>query len=372
MNVHIALVGGQPMPVYIGIKEIPADKVILIHSVDSKRDAEQIRSHISAVTELRQFDPVDYIKGYEEAEKLVFSYPDDHITVNVSSGTKPWAIAFALLSTQHPNVTILYVDQNCVFYDYTNRRQWNSSVSLDTGTILSYNKQKSESHVILDEYTEEDLSVLKRVKQIRAFNIDVFNKLTIPNKSWKNQLQEKMLSSYVLPNSSSVNWNKNLNTVSLQILHKGTSKKETLTSPHVFHIVFNSGWFEYEVAVMLSKWKYAKEIWLNTVFPYNTKNPKNEIDVIVNTGNKLLFVECKTQIFDNTDIDKFRTAVRNYGGMGCKAIFITKESMKPEAKEKCNDSGILTFSMTSSSNLMSNDKALSMLLESELFNINTK
>lgn len=372
MNIHIALVGGQPMPVYIGVKEIQSDKVVLIHSVDSKRDAEQISKQISAVTELRQFDPVDYIKVYEEAEKLVSSYPDDHISVNVSSGTKPWAIAFALLSTRHPNVTILYVDQNCVFYDYTNRRQWNSSVSLDTDTILSFNKQKPVSHAQLNGYTEEDLSVLEKVKKIRDFNINDFNKLTIPNKSWKNKLDQKKVSSQVLLNDGYISWDRNLNTVVVRILHKGKFETELLASPHVFHIVFNSGWFEYEVAVKLSKWKYAKEIWLNTVFPYNNMNPKNEIDIIVNTGSKLLFVECKTQIFDNTDIDKFRTAVKNYGGMGCKALFITKETMKSEAKEKCNDSGILTFSMTSSSNLMQNDKALYMLLESELFNINTK
>ena len=74
---------------------------------------------------------------------------------------------------------------------------------------------------------------------------------------------------------------------------------------------------------MLSSWEYAKEIIMNANFPYKNNNPKNEIDIIVNTGNRLLFVECKTQINDITDIDKFRTAVKNYGGMGCKALFIT-------------------------------------------------
>jgi len=64
--------------------------------------------------------------------------------------------------------------------------------------------------------------------------------------------------------------------------------------------------------------------------------------------------------------------VKNYGGMGCKALFLTKEVMRPEAKEKCNDSGILSFSLASSSSILPKDKSLYMLLESELFNINSK
>lgn len=138
------------------------------------------------------------------------------------------------------------------------------------------------------------------------------------------------------------------------------------------NLVFFSGWFEYKVAEMLSHWKFAKEIILNVKFPYQNALPKNEIDVIVNTGNRLLFVECKTQIKDITDIDKFRTAVKNYGGMGCKALFITEATMKDTAAEKCKDSDILCFSLHDCGNLIDSQKALFMKLETELFEINKK
>lgn len=79
---------------------------------------------------------------------------------------------------------------------------------------------------------------------------------------------------------------------------------------------------------MLSKWKDCEDVWMNVVFPYDNSNPKNEIDVVAKIGNKLLFIECKVQVFDNTDIDKFKSAVRNYGGMGAKAVFITQQRIK--------------------------------------------
>lgn len=72
-------------------------------------------------------------------------------------------------------------------------------------------------------------------------------------------------------------------------------------------------------------------------------NDKNEVDVIVNTGQKLLFVECKTKITNITDIDKFASVVRNYGGDGSKSLFVTMFEMNEQQKEKCNDNKIANY-----------------------------
>ena len=42
MRIHITLVGGQMMPVYLGIKNTNPDKIVLIHSSDSSQNAKQI------------------------------------------------------------------------------------------------------------------------------------------------------------------------------------------------------------------------------------------------------------------------------------------------------------------------------------------
>lgn len=102
------------------------------------------------------------------------------------------------------------------------------------------------------------------------------------------------------------------------------------------------------------------------------KYPKNEIDIIVNTGQKLLFVECKTMLQNSTDIDKFRTAVKNYGGLGSKSIFITENEMTPLQKEKCEESGIPYFSFNYKDGTKKTVDDLFAQLEQELFNINIK
>ena len=88
---------------------------------------------------------------------------------------------------------------------------------------------------------------------------------------------------------------------------------------------------------------------------------------------KLLFVECKTQIAKTTDIDKFRSVVKTYGGTGSKGLFVTKEKLSDVARAKCIENAILSFSFKDAENWnLQPEKALALLLDNELFNINAK
>ena len=88
---------------------------------------------------------------------------------------------------------------------------------------------------------------------------------------------------------------------------------------------------------------FGNKIIVNCIFKTKTDAVKNEVDIIVNAGRKLIFVECKTQVFNTPDIDKFASVVRTYGGLGSKALFVTNTPMKAEAQEKCDEKGITTY-----------------------------
>ncbi len=111
---------------------------------------------------------------------------------------------------------------------------------------------------------------------------------------------------------------------------------------------------------------------MNCHFPSRQGLEKNEVDIIINAGSKILFVECKTQITKNIDIDKFRSVVKTYGGIGSKALFVTDASMSELARQKCEDHGILTFSLKDYSNQEVAQKELFKMLDEQLFVINTK
>ena len=380
------------MPVYLALRESGADKIILIHSLSTKAEAEKIEKDLTeeigqVEVELIEFPPFDFVKIRELADILLTEYSEWDIEINLSSGTKPWSIVFAMLAGKYDNVQLLYVDQNSFIYNYTTS-QHHLAAPMDGGIaqIFRYNQTAIESHTNLDEYTDSDRQILPEVKKLRNSSyrgkFSIFNNLTIPNKTNKTRFSNNVKDTIIDKGTGSeITWDKKHKTadspeeqyVAFNIVNlAGLREKREFVSPHAFDIITSSGWFEYEVATVLQKWTSGKEIWLNVIFPYDNKNPKNEIDVIVATDYKMLFVECKTQIFDRTDIDKFASAVKNYGGMGAKAIFITQQNMDRQAVEKCDTNKIAHFSFYDEERKLVGHKILFDLLDKLMQISNTR
>lgn len=74
-TVHIALVGGQTMPVYLAIRESRADEFILLHSSATKMAADtiaaDIRSDIDRPVELVRLDPTDCFGVIAKLDELL-------------------------------------------------------------------------------------------------------------------------------------------------------------------------------------------------------------------------------------------------------------------------------------------------------------
>jgi len=374
MNIHIALIGGQVYPAYLGIADQQPDVVILVHSNNTKNEAERIRSEFpNRYIQLIEFNPVDIERIFRQTRDLLSKVNAESIyTINVTGGTKLWTIAFYECFKKLDNARLMYIDQNNRIYDLSTMNSRLSTVQLNMDLLFRLNGTTVKSYTDYSEYTTEDLNCLRQIKSLRKCSYQLFNTMSIPNNVHILDPKEGALSFHT-KDSGTLSWNKTNQCITVEMTTQKGKRRETLISPHVFDLFFYTGWFEYEVARILSKWEYAKEIRLNVCFPYQTDDKaKNEIDIIVNTGNRLLFVECKTQIFSITDVDKFRTAVKNYGGMGCKSLFITEAKMKPNAAEKCWDSGILSFSMNDCSSNFQPSEMLYTMLEQELFEINKK
>lgn len=356
-KLHITLVGAQTMPIYIGILESYADKFILIHSTQTKSNAEIIARYINRDnTVLFELPAWDFPKMKDRIDGLLAEYKDWSIEANISGGSKPWGFMFSMLAFEYSNMSLFFVDQSCMIHnisDLTSRmaKPLDGGIRqiLEFNQILESNQASSVTHVDLTSYGEKDVSILTEIKRCRKKYPKIFNNLTIPKRGIQKRYQNNKLDTIVDDQSQSeISWDIRgpEQKVELTFINRlGNTDVVTFQSPHAFDMVVSSGWFEYEIAKCLELWTEAKDIWLNSVFPYRNNTPKNEIDIIVNVGYKLLFVECKTKIFDYTDIDKFRSAVKNYGGLSSKAIFISLESMDAKTIEKCETNGIDYFSL---------------------------
>lgn len=362
---HITLVGSQTAPVYSGIIESDPDEVIFICSEQTKEEAERLKSKIACPSELISIDPIELTQISETATRLYKNYQNDEISLNLTGGTKPWNLLFFKIFSDKENATLFYIDQNNRIWDLKN---YQSRVfTFNTESLFSIYGTPLKHFIDLSTYTSRDIEAIKQIECLRSYNYGSFKQLTNIRNVKENHFEELADGSYIQCNQSE-GWVE----LCLQNNSKGAVIKR-LHSEHIHSIIFKSGWFELKIAHLLSKWNKARNVQLNCVFKAQNNVDKNEIDIIVNTGSKLLFVECKTQINTITDIDKFHSAVKNFGGMGSKALFITDASMREEAKEKCRDNDILSFSLQDNkSGFWSTEQSLFMILDQELTTLNKK
>lgn len=364
-KIHITLVGGQPIPVYLGIKYSKPDKVVFVHSTQSLKEVERIRQKLDVEAEMLLLDPIDLKSIQEMTAALAEKYAKNPVSINISSGTKPWSIYFTQLFGLREDVDIFYIDQNNTIQNFKDLSQEN--LEIDMGTRFSLYGNPLTQYRKYSDYTAEDFSSIERIRTMRKFNFGDFNSLCDSLTKWSDRTR------FDTKNGSTLEWNKQKREIQLRMYdNKGNFLSDNFNSPNARSLFESTGWFELEVAQLISSWDKAKEVRINCIFPTKSNSPKNEIDIIVDTGTKLLFVECKTQIFKETDVDKFSSAVKVYGGMGSKALFVTDATMHEKAIEKCRDNQLLTFALAPNGGSSNAAEALFQLLDKELYNINTK
>lgn len=365
-NIHITLVGGQTTPVYQGIIATNPDRVILIHSAQTETEASRIYAEMDVDCELRKFDPVDLRQIIDALNKLKESFSvNDRITINVGGGTKPWSIMFFEHFRGEENVQLFYIDQNNLMWNLKTNEKTEVSFDMDVQFRLLGNVPVNFRNFSI--YSSEDLETCATIRKLYNFNSYDFQFLS------KNLLEYFGSDLQESKSGSTMCWIEHEKELDVKLVNKiGKSVSAILKSEKLVEMLYNTGWFEIENAKLLSRWHRVTEIRLNCVFPAHEGTAKNEIDIIVNAGSKLLFVECKTRIFNETDIDKFASAVKVYGGLGSKALFVTDYPMTEKAIEKCADHGIMTFCLQSNLYHFPSESLLFKMLDSELFNLNAK
>ena len=349
-KIHITLVGGQPVPTFIGVMDDNPDQIILVHSSQSLPEAEnitkQIYDKLGKNCVKKEFNPFDFNSIRQQIQELTTFFDADEISVNITSGSKPWSILFYEYFSRKENACVFFVDQQNKVWNVKTGESRRAKYTPTTLEIFTLNKTKLKDYFDFKNYKKEDFDVIPLIRNIRSKNVGAFHRITgLFHENPGGNYQEDPYG------YSSIKWDKESNTYLCEIYgdRYGSGKDVfDVSSPNIEKLMLNTGWFELEVAQFLSDWSLAKEIWLNCIFAGTSSssiNPQNEIDIIVKTEDKILFVECKTQIYNITDIDKYNNAVKNYGGLAAKRIFMTDKNCKYDAKVKFEQLEMPFFSL---------------------------
>ena len=105
--------------------------------------------------------------------------------------------------------------------------------------------------------------------------------------------------------------------------------------------------WELVIAQAARKWEKKKEMLVGVELLANSdeKFAKNEIDIVLNTGKNMIFIECKSGNVKQEDINKMRVVKRLYGGISSRSILVCYKLPRRDVLEKCADLGIDVFAL---------------------------
>ena len=123
----------------------------------------------------------------------------------------------------------------------------------------------------------------------------------------------------------------------------------SIYSSNAKELLFRGRWWECLVAEAISNWSNGQyEIWHSVVFKttnstyvhpqYNIL--KNEVDILVNIGNTIVFVECKSGSLTQNEIFKMDYIKKTYGSDKSKSVLITFRPLNADLKNKAIESRI--------------------------------
>lgn len=359
-HLQIALVGASPTPVYQGILHLKPNQVILVCSESTKEVAENIRSQLPMYEDkdvLRfEMSDNDLEKMYLTAELIEQSIPKGiTVSMNITGGMKLWSVIFNnVFRRRRRSCRIFCIGQNGTFFDLKEKAT-KGKVDFDMDAQFKLLGHTLHEYTSLSDYTSEDFDVLNRIQSwgfSERYHYPLFKLTQDFAEQYKQAFEDNSYTNdFCIRDKyhNTMSWKAATHTFEVVLMKNA----QTFSSPHAEHIVLNTGWFELYTARLIGKKYGAENIRLNCIFRNTRKLPKNEIDIVINTGQKLIFVECKTQVAKSIDVDKFNSAVRNYGGLGSRPLFVTNSPMASDAKEKCVDHGITTFHFNDPNNPMS-------------------
>lgn len=342
MKHQISIVGSQLLPIYIGIKEFKPDKVHFIVSNESIASLAALFPLLNTVQHSEyKCNAFDFFEIKSTCEKILSKIdPKDSVSFNLTGGTKIMLLACQAMIIEK-GLNGFYINQDDSLIELSSFTKRNINTELTTKDFFDLSGHKLSSFNLLTDFTIDDF---KMASTIDAFANRDKRYSTITNylkKKYSNQKQKIPSSGKeLISNNIEIIWNSN----SLTIKENGKDLL-FLKSKYIISLFFNSSWWELQVATEINKWSAIKELFLNCVLPFKTDGQtiKNEIDILVNTGKKLVFVECKSGIILPQDINKMKAIKQTYGGLISKSILVSRFIPSPTIIEKCKELDIAIF-----------------------------
>lgn len=336
MKHQVAVVGGQIAPIFWGIKERDPDVIHLVYTKESENRLPVLNEIFPGKKfSAYKISPYDFVSVKTTVAKIIETNPDGQFELNLTGGTKIMTLACQQAFSKYGKNSF-YIDQN------------NRIFTIDTGCFSEFNsKEKLETFIkltghpkyaykTLNDFTKNEIDFAHKIDQLTGSKF--FRNISLSIKNQNIDLEN--CSGYTFNSSAG-----NFKWTNSHFMIESNLGKLEIASDKAMMIAFNGVWWELMVANAIRDWDKIYEMALAVEFYSRTADNylKNEIDIVINTGRKLIFIECKSGNVKQDDLNKIRAVKRLYGGIASRSILISKYKPRPDIVEKCEDLGIDLF-----------------------------
>lgn len=347
MRHQIILLGKDITSVYHGIKEFGPDHIHLLYTEATDGIEAPMYSLLPASIRYSHYktEPYDGNVIREVCREIHRNY-EGEFAYNVSEGTKVMAFA-AYTVAKEQQADAFYLTQNGEVVLLDSFEKHPLHCTLDNSEILRLSGNKLTEYHDAKMLSDDDIHTSLCIKQ---FIEQYPNEHTRIQKFFSIFCKRQL---YRLPSSKIF-----ANKLRFKIRNGGllvTLGEYTLLrlpQSNACHLYFEGRWWETLVANQVRNWSqqriHSPEVWQSVVFQtneYNTQT-KNEIDVLLNNEQKLIFIECKSGVVTQNDIYKIDAVRETYGGDISQAVLASYFPVTNVLREKCCDLQIYVFAPT--------------------------
>lgn len=341
MKHQITLVGGQSLPILLGIREFNPDKVHFLFSKESKKRIALIKNmDLEFKSSEYLVDAFDFQNIKTICTKILDKLEkDDQVIFNLTGGTKVMVLAVQALILER-KLTGFYINQNNTLLRIPEYSKVPLSTKLSTSDFFNLSGHHDFSSLKISDFSKDDINAAgkidtfansSRFKSINSFVRSNYPKDTLP-----------MRGEFTVDSSNKLkcSWSEK----NVEVFYNGKSVFSA-NSPKIRNLFFFGGWWELIVASALIDKMQPSEIFFNVQLSFiaDKSADKSEIDILINDNNKLIFIECKSGKVKLEDVNKMRTIKETYGGLVSKSILVTQHLLSDSVKERCDELEIEVF-----------------------------
>ncbi|MDO5570734.1 MAG: DUF1887 family CARF protein [Bacteroidales bacterium] len=343
MKHQIILLGRDLTSVYHGIKELKPDYIHLIETDETKDIYKPLLNLLpkNILCKVYHTDPYDckniirICKDIHREFEGVFSY-------NLSEGTKPMAFAACRVAIEY-HAYPFYLTQlgDSVRMDTYEITPLNCI--LNNKEILALSGNNISQYQDAKELKDEDIRASRKIKNFIENYPDVYTRL---RKFFGIYCKSELA---CLPSSQTlgddIRFKQKDGTIHVMQQNRTLLR---LNQPNATFLLFDGRWWETLVAQQVRNWSRLQpkspEVWQSVIFQSPGENQmKNEVDVLLNNKQKVIFIECKSGMVGSNDIYKIDAVRQTYGGNISQAVLASYYPIEKNLKEKCHDLQIELF-----------------------------